>query len=678
MPGAPSRRCGKLPSLSLQQPAQVQPLRRLLAAAAAPSPSSAYSNDVPARRTWLPRVSNLVIEGDSLSDTAWQTTTNGQTSWVSQIDALLPEWDVTNLAHVGDTVWNHMMTDGASVDAAYAVGAAANVLVLWGGTNDMGDDGRTPTQAWTAVRDWCLARRAAHPGWRIIVLNCIYGNGIAAATTEAYNALLAVDHSFCDELIDICSLLGKAADHPLYFLPDNTHIRTFASSIVADMVRQVLAAPAPPLALEVNAGGRYVQTANATPFLLHGEAAWLLQVLNIDAVRAYLDNLVTNGVNVIRVFGPMPPGAITLGVSDANGNYAFTTPADFTTSFDNEWWDHLEAIISAAQARGIVVALQVLYFGWSGEDWGTVMSGKTATEHQTYATAVATRLAGHPNLIYDLMGDGTPPEPTRTSALAAGLRSAGPARLLTAQPARLDGFSSVLQPSGGNWDLQFVYPRGPTYSPPGTTYEQCLDGYAENVGPCIDFEPFYEWSSATLRHLREQVWQAATCGAPSYCYGNEKIYNFDVAALETNNGGLGSGVPYTASYNDPGRLAFRAFGNFLRTIEWWRLVPDTGASLVTAGRGTYGTSNTSYVTVAKASSAQNLALIYIPTGASITVDLSGFSGPVTARWIDPATGASSAASGSPLAAAGTHAFVASSEKGSNSAGDPDWVLVLTS
>lgn len=432
--------------------------------------------------------------------------------------------------------------------------------------------------------------------------------------------------------------------------------------------RGILGLVEPTFPLRVSSNGRYVQTAGGSPYLIHFEAAWFIQKLSLVNATSYLDDCVTKGINGIRVMAAMNFGGGP--VANVNGHFAFTTAADFTTSFVTAYWDHLASIVAAAAVRGIVVSLVPLYNGFDGDGsqgwWPTTLS-KTSAQSQTYGAAVATRFVAYPNVIWEGLGDFIPPENTRSSALIAGLRSVAPARLCTGEPARGE-YSADLQPTGGNWDLNFAYAFQ-------ATYVECLVAYAANVGPVFIGEPYYEHRTnptITTRQVRAQMWFAATSGGQAYCYGNERIWDFD---SDLSPDGTGHS-PYTSAFADTGRAHYKVHGDFLRTIDWWRLAPDTGSSLVTAGRGTNGTE--SYVTVAKSSSPQSIALIYIPNGGSITVALSGFSGSVTARWLDPTTGTLSAATGSPFAASGTHAFVASSEKGNNAAGDPDWSLVLTS
>jgi hypothetical protein len=69
--------------------------------------------------------------------------------------------------------------------------------------------------------------------------------------------------------------------------------------------------------------------------------------------------------------------------------------------------------------------------------------------------------------------------------------------------------------------------------------------------------------------------------------------------------------------------------------------------------------------------------VYTPSGSSFTVDLAQMAGSnaVKATWFDPSSGARVPATGSPLAQS-SHAFVASTEVGTNAGGGSDWVLLL--
>ena len=66
-------------------------------------------------------------------------------------------------------------------------------------------------------------------------------------------------------------------------------------------------------------------------------------------------------------------------------------------------------------------------------------------------------------------------------------------------------------------------------------------------------------------------------------------------------------------------------------------------------------------------------MAYCGASATLTVAMTNFAGPVTARWYDPTAGTFTSISGSPFANTGSRNFTT---PGNNSDGDPDWVLVL--
>ena len=69
----------------------------------------------------------------------------------------------------------------------------------------------------------------------------------------------------------------------------------------------------------------------------------------------------------------------------------------------------------------------------------------------------------------------------------------------------------------------------------------------------------------------------------------------------------------------------------------------------------------------------SLAVIYTPVSHTLTIAMGSFAGPVTARWYDPTANTFTNIAGSPFPNSGIHNFTT---PGNNSAGDPDWVLLL--
>jgi hypothetical protein len=108
------------------------------------------------------------------------------------------------------------------------------------------------------------------------------------------------------------------------------------------------------------------------------------------------------------------------------------------------------------------------------------------------------------------------------------------------------------------------------------------------------------------------------------------------------------------------------------TIRWWDLRPDSKHAFLIDGLGSEDGR-----AVAARTADRALALLYLPSSREITVDLGELAGPrVAARWYDPANGRFSAVDGSPFRASGRKRF--GQDRGANSSGFDDWVLVLES
>jgi hypothetical protein len=106
------------------------------------------------------------------------------------------------------------------------------------------------------------------------------------------------------------------------------------------------------------------------------------------------------------------------------------------------------------------------------------------------------------------------------------------------------------------------------------------------------------------------------------------------------------------------------------------MVPDQTHTTLTAGYGTFssqGTIDASDYATASRTPDGRLAIAYAPTIRPLTIDMTRLSGPVTARWFDPANGAYIAIVGSPFSNTGSRSFT---PPGNNHDGDEDWVLVL--
>ena len=109
---------------------------------------------------------------------------------------------------------------------------------------------------------------------------------------------------------------------------------------------------------------------------------------------------------------------------------------------------------------------------------------------------------------------------------------------------------------------------------------------------------------------------------------------------------------------------------------WYRLVPDQKHTLLTSGYGTFTSTgnvdSSDYATAARTPDGK-LAIAYLPTVRTITIDSSKLAANAVSRWYDPTAGTFTPAA--PLSRNGSIETFRPPDK--NSAGDGDWLLVLT-
>jgi len=206
-----------------------------------------------------------------------------------------------------------------------------------------------------------------------------------------------------------------------------------------------------------------------------------------------------------------------------------------------------------------------------------------------------------------------------------------------------------------------------TYSP---TYARVLREFDRpRFLPVVMIEAGYEFeqnipsvSKGTPDILRRQAYWSVLSGATGQIYGNHYIWPFA-------NG-------WEDHLDTPGAADMAYFAKVFESHKWYTLVPDQTHRYVTAGYGTFTSTgnvgSSDYVTTA-ASPDGSLLMSYLPSGGTITLDVSRLRSHAGARWYDPSDGRYVRARAI-LPRTGTTNLTA---PGKNSGGDPDWLLVVT-
>jgi hypothetical protein len=418
------------------------------------------------------------------------------------------------------------------------------------------------------------------------------------------------------------------------------------------------------------------ENGNAVPFKC--DTAWAL-IMNAgnaggavtwqSDIDNYVSTRASQGFNATEVVAPGT--TIHGGVNDDgqtwDGQAVFV--AGDPGSLNNGWWNRLDYLVSAAAGVGMTVVVNMCNTTAMERATGA-LSGKTNTQFTNYGTALGLRYGAAPNIVWMPGEDYFGNEDTQIALVLTALRAAGDAHLIAVEnyaetTSRKDIFNSTTLVFGsGHAQFNWVYSYNVTYA--GLEY-----GATEaSPLPVMWGDGHYDQGTANRSFMRNMLWWALSSGARGFCYGSEAIYPWTASpsslALLTTN------TPFD---NSDWNSIWSAFTGL---TGWNKLVPDTSSALVTAGRGTHAamltsgggpeyTGGNTYVTASKVADG-SLAVIYLPSNSTITVNNALMATGFGAKWMDPVTGATSTAT-----IASTY-----SNASANSVGEADWVLVLAS
>lgn len=464
-----------------------------------------------------------------------------------------------------------------------------------------------------------------------------------------------------------CTLLVHAANvlsngPPLRFA-NEAQDRDRPGWLTLGKVRPATMSPRFPLRVSENR--RYLEDAAGTPFLVVGDTPWsLIAQLNEADIARYLDDRAQRGFTALIVnllehkFGSKAPAKL-------DGVAPFLEPGDFTQP-NPAYFDYAHRAVAAAGERGLSVWLCPAYLGWGGKDEGFFQEIKAAGRAalRGYGRFVGARFKDLPNLVWMMGGDYALPAEERWAGeeLALGLREGGAEQLMTAH----GGQTSATETFGDqSWlAVDTVYRYQPDLWRP--LRAAWLN---EPTRPFVMIESAYEGEhQAAPDRIRRQAWWPMLCGACGQFFGNNPIWYFDGPGFTDRK----SAPTWQQALDLPGSRDMARLGRLFRQYPWWRLVPDVGDRLIAAGGGDGAEKATAAHTPD-----WKLALLYVAGDGrgvrALTLDLSSFPGPVTARWYNPAQDAPLALHNPPLSNSPGQVL---RTPGDNGTGANDWVLVL--
>jgi hypothetical protein len=441
------------------------------------------------------------------------------------------------------------------------------------------------------------------------------------------------------------------------------------------------AAPKYPLKASVN--HRYLVDQNGTPVFLFGDssAQTFFSNLSVADGTSVMADRASYGFNALwahviigdnQLYGRSNlstyDGIVPFTGTLSGGQYDLNKP-------NSAYFSRIDSMVNAAAAQNMVVFLDVL------ENYSemSIFEANGNSVVYAYGQYLGNRYKSFPNIVWMAGNDfqswtnGT--DNSLAQSVMQGILSVDSNHLMTSELNYFISGSSDDTLLGPLCSIDAAY----TYYP---TYGEVLAQYnAGTTTPVIMEEGFYENNNYgtppnslnALGFRKQAYWTALWGGLGGFFHGNQSEL-----PLTTPISG------WQSSLNTTTATQMKYFASFINSSNWWLLAPDQTHALVTAGYGTATGVETgggqgsgridtdNFVTTSFASDG-SFSLSYLPVNTTLMVAMSKFAGSVTARWFDPTNNTYAAISGSPFANSGTHTFVS---PGNNSAGDPDWVLVL--
>jgi hypothetical protein len=385
-----------------------------------------------------------------------------------------------------------------------------------------------------------------------------------------------------------------------------------------------------------------------------------------------------------------------LGCLDINGRYEngntwdnvspWSNGSDPSGGLNGAYWERVDYLTSTAYPLGITIFLNICYTANNGEgtfDEGGALYGLTQQQYTDYGTALAGRYSTAPNLVwmygndyYDGLYDAEFGY-VRSAITGTGDTHAMAVHDYPESTSRYDIESADGPPLKSTFSSSYsqviwVYSYNVLYYGIELAYEEAVTHSIPMIPAMWGDGYFYTDGGTgipTDQYMEQMAWWTIASGGRGLTGTSNNVWPWSDASLtdsETEN---------WYAHTAPAIVAA-----LTALPQWWQLMPDTNSTLVTSGRGTHasgittgayyagGTDDYVAASYVPADGGSPLAVIYCAQAFSITIDQSVMAPGYAAYWVDPASGAKS-----PATAGSAYS---SSDPGNNSAGYPDWVLVL--
>ena len=461
---------------------------------------------------------------------------------------------------------------------------------------------------------------------------------------------------------------------------DHSLLRFLTAAICLGTLVAARADAGPLPKLKVSANHRFLVTEAGRPFFWLGDTAWeLFHRLDREQAELYLDNRAKLGFNLVQAVA-----IAELDGHNAPNPYGHPPLVDLDPARpavkdgpNNDYWDHVDFIVDAANRRGIYVGFLPTW----GRYWhDSVKDGQplfTPANARIYGEWLGKRYR-EKGIVWILGGDRGVDNDAQKEvirALSRGLRQGdGGAHLMTLHPPGGNGSSTWFH--NDDW-LDFNMRQNGHGAEFTGHYDQTRVDYDRTpTKPVIDGEPIYEdhpvsfdakkFGHSVAADVRRPLYWDLFSGAFGHTYGHHSVWQMWAPGRSPINNPL---LPWFEAINQPGAAQMQHAKNLLLSRPFLTRVPDDSV-LVTDRVPTSVPGAGRYRYVATRDPEGSYAMVYVPAGRKFKVHMNKITGPkVKAWWFNPRTGEATAI--------GTFPNTGEREFAPPALGEPlDWVLVM--
>lgn len=419
--------------------------------------------------------------------------------------------------------------------------------------------------------------------------------------------------------------------------------------------------------LKVSDNNRFLVHMDGTPFFYLGDTAWeLFHRLDREKAEKYLENRRAKGFTVIQAVVLAELDGLNVPNPYGDKPLIENDPA----KPNDAYFRHVDYIVETARKKGLYIGMLPTWGDKWNKRWGVGPEVFTPENARVYGRFLGERYGDDPNIIWILGGDRIPESEEHLEiirAMAEGIDETDEGEhLMTFHP--MGGRSSSEFFHNDGWlDFNLLQSGHSAYNLPN--YRMVSSDYSLTpVKPSMDGEPRYEdhpvnWDPENGWFddfdVRQAIYWGLFAGGFGATYGCHNIWQMNESGHKPISSARHT---WYETLDLPGAWDMMHVRNLMQSRPFLKRIPDQSLLAVPADSGAEH---------ARATRGEHYAMIYIPAGKNVKVNLHKITGSsLKAWWYNPRSGEATIIGR--ILNKGTQQFDPPGE----AARGNDWILVL--